>query len=153
MSYKLYAFLDVLGYKQFIEDDERKNTELFKEKLQSSFQYLQGFSKTDISYKSISDSLFIAYNDTNNVIYFLEILKNIFINFMENGSLIRGGTSFNKHFENDTITYSLALSEAYQLEQIATYPRILINPNIIEIEKNKGTFSTLQEKNLIRKRR
>ena len=70
-------------------------------------------------------------------ISFFKLLKKIFVSFIQNGILIRGEVSYNKHFENQTITYSFSLTEAYQLESTtAIFPRILIHQSIIEKLRN-----------------
>lgn len=80
--------------------------------LSNSCKVLNQINGAQYGCKSISDSIFLHCN-AENPIEFLRVLKNIYISFVENKTLIRGGVAYNKHFENPNITYSLALSEAY----------------------------------------
>jgi hypothetical protein len=63
--------------------------------------------------------------------------------------MLRGGVSFDRHFENQSITYSPALTKAYQLEQKAIYPRILIDVAIIDKASNEGQLAALKKSGLV----
>ncbi|WP_131800990.1 hypothetical protein [Methylobacillus sp. MM3] len=135
-DYVYFAFIDVLGYKSYLEEDIRNNSLDFKDRLQSAFQVFNDVNGANYGHKSISDSIFLHCNaeDPND---FFKLLKKIFVSFVEKEILIRGGVSYNRHFENQQITYSLALTDAYKLESSAAiFPRILIHPSIIEKLRN-----------------
>lgn len=135
-DYVYFAFIDVLGYKSYLDDDINNNSLGFKDRLQSAFQVFNEVNGAQFPHKSISDSIFLHCN-SEDPIEFFGLLKKIFVSFIKNGILIRGGVSYNRHFENQTITYSLALTEAYQLESSAAiFPRILIHQSIIEKLRN-----------------
>jgi hypothetical protein len=153
-DYVYFAFIDVLGYKSYLDEDISSNTLGFKDRLQAAFQVFNDVNGAQFQHKSISDSIFLHCN-SEDPIEFFKLIKKIFVSFVKNGILIRGGVSYNRHFENQTITYSLALTEAYQLESSAAiYPRILIHQSIIEKLKNHhqtgGTFlSAIMAENLL----
>ncbi|WP_415915427.1 hypothetical protein [Pseudomonas amygdali] len=74
------------------------------------------------------------------------------LEFLENGLLIRGGIAYNKHFESTHITYSHALTDAYNLESSKSiFPRILIHKSVIAKLKNEsqGEAKSQELKNLI----
>lgn len=135
-DYLYFAFLDVIGYKSYLDKDISTNSLDFKDRLQSAFEVFNEVNGAHFHHKSISDSIFLHCNSENPIDFF-KLLKKIFISFLQNGILIRGGVSYNRHFENQNITYSLALTEAYLLESSAAiFPRILIHQSIVDKLKN-----------------
>lgn len=135
-DYLYFAFLDVIGYKSYLQNDISTNSLNFKDKLQDAFQVFNEINAAHFHHKSISDSIFLNCT-AENPIDFLKLLKKIFVSFAHKGILIRGGVSYNRHFENQNITYSLALTEAYNLESSeAIFPRILIHQSIIDKLRN-----------------
>lgn len=136
-DYVYFAFIDVLGYKSYLDNDINNNTLNFKDQLQSAFEVFNEVNGAQFPHKSVSDSIFL-HSNAEDPIEFFELLKKIFVSFIQKGILIRGGISYNRHFENHNITYSLALTEAYQLESSAAiFPRILIHQSIIEKLRNQ----------------
>ena len=142
-QYSYFAFLDVMGYRAHLSNDKRNGTELFKEKLTSAYRIFDQINIANLHHKSISDSIFIS--SSNNVVEFLKAIKNVYISFLENGLLIRGGIAYNQHFETAHITYSHALSDAYIIEsQKSLFPRVIIDQSVIqklanEAENNNST--------------
>lgn len=135
-DYLYFAFLDVIGYKAYLDQDISTNSLDFKDRLQSAFLVFNEVNGAHFHHKSISDSIFLHCN-AENPIEFFKLLKKIFVSFVQNGILIRGGVSYNRHFENQNITYSLALTEAYKLESSAAiFPRILIHQSIVDKLRN-----------------
>lgn len=155
MAYSYFAFLDVMGYRFYLNQDQANGTEIFKQKLITSYRVFEQINIGTLQHKSISDSIFM--NSTNSIVDFLEATKNVFISFLENGLLIRGGIAYNKHFQSDHITYSHALTDAYQLESTKSiFPRILIHSSVIGKLENESTgeyktqdLKALKERNLI----
>lgn len=131
MAYAYFAFLDVMGYRYYLDKDKNDGTEIFKEKLISSYRAFEHIELGVLHHKSISDSIFMS--SPNSIIDFLKTAKNVYLRFLENGLLIRGGIAYNKHYETQHITYSHALSDAYNLESSkAISPRILIHKAVVE---------------------
>jgi len=138
MSYNYFAFLDVMGYREHLKKDIESGEEQFKEKLINAFRVFEHIDSSEIKYKSISDSIFISVNQGYDVNKFFDVLKKIWIAFLEQGLLLRGGVSYDSHFENQHITYSKALTDAYNIEsQQAFFPRIVVNNNIFDITKSE----------------
>lgn len=152
MEYKYFAFLDVLGYKSNLDADKKSGKQEFLEKLKKSFGALDDIDTGIIQIKSVSDSIFIHSNgrSSGDFILFLKTLRALFNSFLKNGLLIRGGVAWDEHFQNDRITYSYALIEAYLLEsQKAITPRILIHKSIIEKSRNEDWLNELINNNLL----
>jgi hypothetical protein len=145
-DYLYFAYLDVLGYKNFLEDDHKKNELFFKDKLTNAFHIFDDVNGSVFQCKVISDSIFLKCNDRNKFLEFLSLIKKIYISFIEQGLYLRGGVSYGKHFETDRITYSHVLAKAYELEQnVAYYPRVVIDTNIIEMfESSKSDLISSQ---------
>lgn len=150
MTYQYFAFLDVLGYKELLMQDILSNKLDFKDKLVASFQALETLNIAEFRYKSISDSIMLSCDQSKNFLEFLSVIKKLYFEFLKNGLFLRGGISFDKHFENSTILYSMALTKAYELESSkAIYPRIIIDENILGVLENKGELDALKSSNLV----
>jgi len=153
MAYSYFAFLDVMGYRYYLKKDKQNGTEIFKEKLITSYRVFEQIELGTLHHKSISDSIFMSC--PTNVVEFLKATKDVYLRFLQNGLLIRGGIAYNKHFENPHITYSHALTDAYELESSKSiFPRILIHKSVIEKLKNEsqGEAQSQELTELIRQR-
>lgn len=155
MAYSYFAFLDVMGYRFYLDQDQKNGSEIFKQKLITSYRVFEQINIGTLQHKSISDSIFMS--SSNSIVDFLEATKNVFISFLENGLLIRGGIAYNKHFQTDHITYSHALTDAYHMESSKSiFPRILIHNSVIAKLENESTgeyrtqdLNNLKNRNLI----
>ena len=140
-DYSYVAFLDILGYKNLLDHDVKNGTQIFKTKMIEAFRVLDNVNQAKFAHKVISDSIFVSCSDRDAAPELMAILRNVFVAFLEKGLLIRGGVSYGEHFQNQTITYSPALTKAYLLESaIAEFPRIMVDPNVIDM------FPDLKEK-------
>ncbi|EER60728.1 conserved hypothetical protein [Acidovorax delafieldii 2AN] len=136
IPYTFVSLLDVLGYKNKINDDRHNGKEDFKQKLESALSVLNGINETEISYQAISDTIIVSTHPSTPFPDFLRTLVRVHRSFLKNGLFIRGGISFAPHFKSGSLTYSHALPIAYEIEQKqAIYPRIVIDKNIIEMMK------------------
>ncbi|RMO84052.1 hypothetical protein ALQ33_03933 [Pseudomonas syringae pv. philadelphi] len=68
MAYSYFAFLDVMGYRYYLKKDERDGTEIFKEKLITSYRVFEQVELGTLHHKSISDSIFMS--SPNNIVDF-----------------------------------------------------------------------------------
>lgn len=137
IPYTFVSLLDVLGYKNKINDDRLNGKEDFKQKLESALSVLNGINETEISYQAISDTIIVSTHPSTPFPDFLRTLARVHRSFLLNGLFIRGGISFAPHFKSGSITYSHALPIAYEIEQKqAIYPRIVIDKNIIAMMKS-----------------
>ena len=140
------AYLDILGYRELLDIDVREGSNIFRDRMIRAFRCFDSVNQSKYQYKAISDSIFICCTERELAQEVLETLRTVFIAFLHEGLLIRGGLSFGQHFQNQTITYSPVLTKAYALEsQVAQFPRIMIDTNIIEM------FGSLKDSGLVLK--
>lgn len=151
MSYRYFAFLDLLGYKDLIKADVVNGTQALRDKLIAAFGALGNMNEADVSIRAISDSIFLTLNnDALGFKFFASTIRELQIAFIQNGLLLRGGVAFNQHFENGKVTYSPALVDAYQLEsQHAFFPRILVHAAVIEKLTNEEQLTPIIEGGLL----
>jgi hypothetical protein len=143
-DYSHMAFLDILGYKNYLDSDIKNGTQIFRDKMIAAFRVFDGVNQANFSHKAISDSIFISCSDRSAAPELLSVLRDVFAAFLAQGLLIRGGVSYGEHFQNQTITYSPVLTKAYILESsVADFPRIMIDPNIADM------FPNLRERSMI----
>lgn len=128
------AFLDILGYRELLQADVTSGAYEFRERMIRAFRVFEGVNQARYAYKAISDSIFISCGDQAAALEFLELQRNVFVTFLSEGLLLRGGISFGAHFQNQSITYSPVLAKAYWLEsQVAEFPRVMVDPNIVDM--------------------
>ena len=130
-DYAYVAYLDILGYKEFLDSDVRAGTQTFKDRMTKAFRTFEGINTSRHHYKAISDSIFITCTERSAAKEFLVVVRDVYISFLAQGLMIRGGVSFGQHFENQSITYSPVLTKAYLLEsEVAEFPRVMIDSNL-----------------------
>lgn len=143
IPYTFVSLLDVLGYKNKINDDRQNGKEDFKLKLESSLSILSEINETEISYQAISDTIIVSAHPSTPFSEFLTVLARVHRSFLKNGLFLRGGISFAPHFKSGPLTYSHALPVAYDIEQKqAIYPRIVIDRNIMEMVTQGGKLES-----------
>jgi hypothetical protein len=133
-DYAYVAFLDILGYRELLEADVRDGTQTFKERMIKAFRAFEKVNHSRYQYSAISDSIFISCSDRSAANEFLCVVRDVYVSFLVEGLLIRGGVSFGQHFATQFITYSPVLTKAYSLEsEIAEFPRVMVDPNMYEM--------------------
>lgn len=143
-DYAYVAYLDILGYKELLDADVHAGTQTFKDRMTRAFRTFEDINTSRYHYKAISDSIFITCTDRAAAKEFLCVVRDIYISFLTEGLMIRGGVSFGQHFENPSITYSPVLTKAYLLEsEIAEFPRIMVDSNLDDM------FPELKNESLI----
>ena len=84
--------------------------------------------------KLFSDCMCISCdNFGSNLYYMLNELSYLQFSLASQGLFVRGAITYGPHFENDRIIFSEALIRAYELEQKANYPRIIISNEIMDL--------------------
>lgn len=130
-DYAYVAYLDILGYKELLDADVRAGTQTFKDRMTKAFRTFESINTSRHHYKAISDSIFITCTERAAAKEFLGVVRDVYISFLTEGLMIRGGVSFGQHFENQSITYSPVLTKAYLLEsEVAEFPRVMIDSNL-----------------------
>lgn len=150
-----FAFLDILGYKESLDQDINNTSLDFKDRLIDASAVFNRINVANYHHREISDSIFI-HSSSVEFVDFLSTVKDIYNHYLNCNLLLRGGISYSRHFESNSITYSLALTEAYRLEsQQAIYPRIVIHSSIIDVVRNLAdngeplSLESLKQSNLV----
>jgi len=143
-DYAYVAYLDILGYKELLDADVQAGAQTFKDRMTRAFRTFENVNHSVHHYKAISDSIFITCTERAAAKEFLCVVRDVYVSFLVEGLLIRGGVSFGQHFETQSITYSPVLTKAYLLEsEIAEFPRIMVDSNVYDM------FPVLKDDRLI----
>lgn len=141
------TFFDILGFKKLIETksyDEMKAIidNFYKTNLNSISKVGEyDFSIETISFSdsvvrvSILSENYSQKDYCNALLNELTNLSCIQMELIKSGVLIRGGISFGEIYynSNDGVVFGVGLNDAYKLEsELANYPRIIIDPNILD---------------------
>lgn len=146
------AFLDILGFKEFCKDEQSDcaiikalfdDTELIVSK------YNETFAKLVISQDTIdnsqlmimSDSIVISAPNTDegllSILYQGAFIQNM---LLKCGLLVRGGIARGKFFQYKKIMFGPAMIQAYEIENTASFPRVVLSDDIIDRLIEKGFF-------------
>jgi hypothetical protein len=152
-DYVYTALIDVLAYRTRLHQDIQNGEERFKDDLEGALSILDSVNNAVFGVQAISDTIILTCNTHDKFPEFLSLINKIFLSFLEKGLFIRGGIAYSKHFQSGKITYSHAIAKAYELEQnMAIYPRIVIDENILDMYKTGNNLPTIFGKNLILKK-
>lgn len=157
------AYMDILGAKKFInsensEDYLNKIYQLYNETISILKANNQNIYRLNTKTKIFSDNIIISipyeeyFGDTTNSINSLYIM--IFVSFfqiiaLKHSLLVRGSIVIDDFYIDENFVYGKALTQAYKLEdEIANYPRIIINPkNISKFNKSDTQQRILMKDN------
>ncbi len=165
----LVAFLDILGFKEHIEQfDSGKKPNLLEDisnVVEIVTEYLpqrNGYDdkeligwKKGLVIKSFSDCFSIAVPFDNELVDYSENVKLFYqylamfqVIMLKKGFLIRGGLTVGSYYNDNNIIFSGALVEAYSLEsKKACFPRIIVSDKFIDIIRKIN--STYRERMLL----
>jgi len=147
------AFIDILGFKNFIKEEEKFRTEkfddllkeisenpIFKDELEHNISLPE---EMGLVCRHISDSFIITAPCLDNqkipALYAVSIKAiQIFQVLLSIGLSSRGGIAVGKLYIKDNNLFGSAFIDAYETEQKAIYPRILLNE---AAEKELGDVS------------
>jgi hypothetical protein len=150
IPYIYTALIDVLSYRQKLDQDINSGGFAFKTDLESALSVFDSVNSAVFGVQAISDTIILTCATHENFEEFLGILKSVSIAFLERGLYIRGGVAYSRHFQSGRLTYSHAVAKAYEIEnKNAIYPRILLDKNIIDMYKRGGNLPTIFGKNLL----
>lgn len=139
-TYAYVALLDVLGYRALLKQDREKGSVDFKDRLQAALAVLSSVNEGQFQYQAISDTVIISCVDKNEFEAFASVVKDVFVSFLNQSLLIRGGISYAQHFKSGTITYSHAIAASYKIEnEYALVPRICVANDVIELQNSLGS--------------
>lgn len=144
------AFLDILGFKGICRDKSCEEIKaLFDEILLLKYDYIKCFANLivpqnivdKVEIKIISDSVIVTVPIGEDgivfMLWFCAMLQNKMLNC---GVILRGGISFGTYYVYDNTVFGPALVEAYEIEEKAVFPRIVLSKEIEHQLANKGLF-------------
>ncbi len=133
-SERLVAFVDILGFRSHVlegKDKAKETIKLIDEILSHALSIIKGDNRKDVfSFKLFSDCICLSAQPDNTfeMLYELAFIQTW---FSINGIFLRGALSHGPHFENDHMIFSEGLIKAYEFEKESIYPRITIDPTVL----------------------
>lgn len=133
---KYVAFLDVLGFKEMVYNKNHKDLDKYFNLIEIAFTNLN-LKNLKIEKLSISDSLiFIAEDSEKGLEKLMEVVQAIQGHLALNNIFLRGGISFGPvcYYKSNAgnILVGKGYVDAYLLESVAKYPRVIIDPRILK---------------------
>lgn len=143
-QYIYTALIDILGYRARLGSDMRHGTASMKEDLEGALSIFDTVNNAVFGVQAISDTVILTCNTHANFEEFLGIIKSVFLSFLKRNIFIRGGISYSKHFQSGRLTYSHAITRAYEIEsKSAIYPRIVVDKNIVEMYRSGAGLANI----------
>ena len=143
---RFIAFLDVIGFRYIVSESDKKigkKQEVIKRVSEailysiSEIEEILG-SESNLIYTHFSDSFVISIpvNEKLHDAYkFSLLISTVVYEFLRSNIFLRGGITRGQLIHNDKLLFGPAMNRAYELEShVAKYPRIIIDPNLIETE-------------------
>jgi len=139
----LVVFLDILGLTNSIMETEnneskartiadmlaevRETTKIINKRAKKSW-------KTKFTAHAFSDSIIVSCPTVskNAFIFMAHIIAAIQFDVMRRQFFLRGGLSAGGHYERGGIAFGPAFVRAYELERQSVWPRVLIDPLVLE---------------------
>lgn len=140
------AFLDILGYKNFILgktfDEELEFLINIRDAFYESIEIIEKEKNyqnelSELKFKTFSDNIVLALPktmiSTESFLYFTKLIRTL-SNLMVTkfGLFLRGGVASGNYFQNGDISFGSALVNSYLLENEAKYPRVIFQKEIVE---------------------
>ncbi|MEO1435921.1 MAG: hypothetical protein AAFV80_10320, partial [Bacteroidota bacterium] len=145
---RVVLFLDILGFKNIIDQTEHKNQDLpeqisrLYETLTAMRAYLLESGDTrhvpSLQLTQFSDAILVSFreDEESQVLQTLHKVQNLLVKLLLRGIICRGGIAYGKLIHDGNLTFGPALIDAYETEsKAATYPRVVLNRTIIELGK------------------
>jgi hypothetical protein len=139
-SFVLY--LDVLGSKQWAQDLDDVELEEMRQTLAGRRWFLhdQDHDEARQRLHSFTDNLVLgvphdrSYGDAG-LLFVVSSCVYYQLNLAARGRLLRGGLTSGPHFMDEQLVAGPALVEAVDLEQVATFPRVLLSDDVVELAR------------------
>lgn len=133
---RIIAFIDILGFKEFIKCAEKANdyTKL-SNLIEESIELFNSFNPTnDFQFTQFSDSFVLSCRsfNLNDSMVFMIHLQDLIHLFLSENILLRSGITIGKVVHTENVLMGTGMNRAYELEsQLAKYPRIIIDNDLI----------------------
>lgn len=130
---RLVAFIDVLGFSNLVFSDTKDHINRYFNFVLTDFE--KAARKNDFEYVLISDSIVISTEfDKQHFKQLIHVVYKLQQKLMEDaGIIIRGGISYGElYFDSSkNVVVGKGLMNAYKLEGLAKYPRIILDRKLI----------------------
>ncbi len=153
---RIVVFLDILGFKEFIENtlvgNQIENVSRARKmffNIRDNFDMDEKHWKVSKSLKTIqfSDSIIITFKVTeeDQVFYSLEDIQILLIELVKFGLLVRGAIVKGKVYHDERIVFGPGIVDAVMKEKAAKFPRVILDREIIQTAvKYKGKHQTFR---------
>lgn len=143
MELCVVAFIDVLGFSAMVKSDAASSGSKYLDAFRDVLEEVKASfhdATNGLDAKMFSDSIVLAAPLTpGSVVQVLRACADLQRRFLEKGILLRGGISYGKHYADATVMFSEGLISAYYIEsQLAKFPRIVVDKNVIDYFTNHG---------------
>jgi hypothetical protein len=148
--YLYAALLDVLAYRDLLHLDRESGRLDFQGKLSAALRIFESVNEAVFQVQAISDTIIVTCRDHGHFPEFLNLLRSVFVAFLQQGLLVRGGIAYSQHFQSNHLTYSHAVWRAYELESsVAVYPRIVLDKNVVDMYEVASDLPPIRSRNLL----
>lgn len=149
-EYIYTALIDVMGYKKRLEADMNQGSSSMKDDLEQALSIFDSVNNAVFGVQAISDTIIVTCNKHENFEEFVYIIKSIFLSFLKRKIFIRGGLAYSKHFQSGRLTYSHAITRAYEIESKSSiYPRIVLDKNVVDMYRSGSGLPDIFGKGLL----
>jgi hypothetical protein len=141
------AYLDVLGFRQKIKDNDFIFLKNYLSTLDSELQDIDKNPRmNEFELKIFTDNLVFGYpwNDVygeGELGTIFDILAHIQVSFALSDVFFRGAIALSNLYMDENVVFGPSLVEAYNLEtEMAIYPRIILSKNVITVIKKHTNY-------------
>jgi hypothetical protein len=136
-SDSLVAFLDILGFRESVVQEDPgqavQSLNAIDTAVNHALREIEATHRRVFSPKLFSDCICVSCEYTSDN-FFAALYELAFLQYYLSraGIFLRGGLVRGHHFENERMIFSHGLIGAYDLEQRAVYPRILVDAELVD---------------------
>lgn len=134
------AYLDIVGFTSKVKDARRLQE--LADALASLETMLAGISIGGIFPHMFSDTIVITFTDPSRMptwgAAYLSILQ-VYSGLQ--GLFVRGGIAVGDHYEQGSVMFGPAYLDAFELEKLAVWPRVLIHPDVLRIDPGLSNWA------------
>jgi hypothetical protein len=146
-SDRIVVFIDILGFGGMVDESIQKDGTTNKKNLSTINEAIdilhatwdppfEGFDiKKEITLFSDSAIISFSTKTRSEVFYTLLKLLHLILDLLRIGVLIRGGIAIGKCIHNKDKVFGPGVNQAVKMEKEANYPRIIVDPKIIDVAK------------------
>lgn len=147
------CYIDLLGFSGAVMAGAKNDKiDALAKLLIDAEDLVSRYVQSELRFQSLSDSIFISTvnSSAENIMSLISCCQDLYTFFIEKGFLVRGGIACGPCMVSNSIVLGEPVVRAVKIEQqVADYPRIVINKMTMDILKNQ-CHSEFIERNLVR---